>query len=109
MIWKLITWQLLTLIAALIGLILAVQMWRVGYLKGVEWLTRLIINGEAADSLIAQYTLDNIPPDVKARLVELRTKNSGRKTVKEETMEEIQKAQAAKNGSEQKQRALDES
>jgi hypothetical protein len=101
------TW--ITALTALIGLSLAVRMWQRGYLKGVEWLTRIIINGEDAESLITQYTLENIPPDVRQRLVELRARNSGHKSVKEETMEEIQKAQAAKNGSEQKERALDES
>jgi hypothetical protein len=104
------TW--ITALTALVGLSLAVRMWQRGYLKGAEWLTRIIINGEDAESLIAQYTLENIPPDVRQRLAELRTKNSGHKAIKEETMvlvREEQARQAAKNGSEQKERALDES
>jgi len=89
---------ILTLITALIGLILAVNMWRAGHLKGIYWATKYMINDED-DSLIAQYTAEQIPEEIRARLAHLRTGAQKKPTsVKDETMAEIAKIQGANNG-----------
>lgn len=102
------TWQLITLITALTGLFLAFAMWQRGYIRGVQWTTKYLIDDlEDLDEMIKDYITDNIPPDVKARLAELRGEGKPkRQSVKEETMAEIRKAQA-NNG--KTERALDKS